>query len=296
MVTHAIYTHLSIEYMHIISYIAIAKSHLQVELAISMILIIIIGHVTSNDTYADCTLKTEPLAKLKGKYIRTFAKIKQTIKSKQLEIDDLRMNLEMAGDFSTNDITTTDQLFSLIGKNCTIYDYESLQVFLESLDCNEALNLLEEFTKELNNSILKELDLMSEINKPAMKGIYTLKVKYTGKESCKLSTEKMVRRIVMESLELKRASIFLIGAAEGCITFIYQISAVVKSYILDHKRVTPKGLALLASCDIKCLIVDETEILVPLEFKTQVSYSIHFIYLCKSLSYLRTKETVVLKI
>ena len=274
MVTHAIYTHLSIVYMHIISYITIAKSHLQVELAICMILIIIIGYVTSNETYADCTLRTEPLAKLKGNYIKTFAKIKRTIKSKQLEIDDLRMNLEMAGDcigFSTNDITTTDQLFSLIGEYCTIYDYELLQVFLESLDCDEALNLLEEFTKELNNSILKELDLMSEINKPPMNGTYTLKVKYTGKESCKLSTEKMVQRIVIESLKLKRASIFLIGTAEGCITFIYQISAIVKSYILDHKKITPKGLAKLASCDIKCLIVDETEILVPLEFKTQVS-------------------------
>lgn len=243
-----------------------------------MILIIIIGHAASIDTYRECSLTTEPLAKLKGKYLKTFGKIKRIVESKQLEIEDLRMNLEMAGDcigFSTDDkfskITTTDQLFSLIKKYCSIYDYELLQVFLESLDCNEAFNLLEEFTKELNNSILKELDLMSEINKPLMNGTYTLKVKYTGNKSCKLSTEKMVQRIVIESLKLKRASIFLIGIEEGCITFIYQISAVVKSYILDHKNITPEGLALLASCDIKCLTVDGTEILVPLEFKTQVS-------------------------
>lgn len=220
---------------------------------------------------------------MKGKYVKTFAEIKRIVKSKQLEIEDMRMNLELAGDcieLSTDDtfskITTIDQLFSHIKKYCSIYDYELLQVFLESLDCNEAINLLEEFTKELKKSILKELNLMSEVNRPLMNGTYTLKVKYTGNENCILSTEKMVKRIVLESFKLKKASIFLIGIEEGCITFIYQISAVVKSYILDHKKITPEGLALLASCDIKCLIVDGTEISVPLEFRIQVShYTLH---------------------
>ena len=234
----------------------------------------------------DCLLKTQPLVKLKGKYTKTFKNIKRIIESKQLEFEDLLMNLDMAikntedtedsTDGTANKITTMDELFSHISENCSIYDYELLQVFLESTDeCEEAVTLLDEFTEELNNSILNELDLMSEIkNKPVIDGTYTLKIKYTGKEKCTLRTENMVKRIVIESLKLKRASIIFIGVKEGCIAFIYQISAAVKSYILQH-TISSDGLGLLASNDIKCLIVDGTEIPIPLEFKIQVSMCIH---------------------
>lgn len=231
----------------------------------------------------DRCLETQPLAKLKANYARTVLKIKRIVESKQFKIEDLLMNLEMAHQnkctvFSTDDtfskITTVGQLFLHINKYCSIFDYELLQVFLESLDeCDEAANLLEEFTKELKRSILEELDLMPEIKdhpKTLMDGTYTLKIKYTGDKKCTLSTKDMVHRIVIESLKLPKASIIFIGLEEGCIAFIYQISAVVKSYILQH-RITPNNLGLLASHDIKCLIVDGIEIQVPIEFKVQVS-------------------------
>ena len=231
----------------------------------------------------DCVLEAQPLAKLKAKYINIFRKIKKIIESKQLEIEELKMILDMAHQndctvFSTDDtfskITTMNQLFQHISNYCSIYDYELLQVFLESIDeCDEAVNLLEEFTEELKKSILKELDLMSvfkEHPKTLMNGTFTLKVKYTGRETCTLPTKNMVQRIVIESLKLKKASIIFIGLEEGCIAFVYQISEIIKSYILQYK-ITPDGLALLASHDIKCLIVDQTEIPVPLELKIQVS-------------------------
>ena len=220
---------------------------------------------------------------MKAKYVKIFRKIKNIIESKQFEIEDLKMILDMAHQndctvFSTDDtfskISTINQLFDHISNYCTIYDYELLQIFLESLDeCDEAINELEKFTEELKNSILKELDLMAEIKdqpKTLMNGTFTLKVKYTGHKKCTLSTKHMVQRIVIESLKLQKASIIFIGLEEGCIAFVYQISAVVKSYILQYKF-TPDGLALLASHDIKCLIVDQTEIPVPLELKIQVS-------------------------
>ena len=252
----------------------------QVKLYIHVLIIV------NRSSTPDCLLKTQPLAKLKGKYTKTFKKIKCIIESKQLKLEELLTTLDMAHqntctevstDGTANKITTLDELFSHISEYCSIYDYELLQVFLESSDeCDEAVTLLEEFTEELNNSILKELDLMSEIkNKPIMNGTYTLKIKYTGKEKCTLPTKNMVQRIVIESFKLKRASIIFIGVEEGCIAFIYQISAAVKSYILQH-TITPDGLGLLASHDIKCLIVDGTEIPIPLEFKIQVS--IYYVY------------------
>ena len=241
----------------------------------------------------ECTLETQPLAKLKAKYVQVVRKIKRIIEriieSKKLEIEDLLFTLNTADQkkctvFSTDDvfskITTINQLFIRINDYCTIYDYELLQVFLDSIDeCDEAVKLLENFTKERNTSVLKELDLMSEIKdrpKIPMDGTYILKVKYTGDKESTLSTKEMVQRIVYEAFKLQKPSIIFMGLEEGCIAFIYQISAAVKAYIL-HYKITPDGLALLASHDIKCLIVDGTEIPTPLEFKIQVSTYIHML-------------------
>ena len=229
----------------------------------------------------ECMLKSRPLTKLKGKYVKVVDKIKHVIKSKSFEVKELieKLCLTDANNltiFSTDEafskIATVDQLFFNIGKYCNIYDYEMLESFLESLEeGDDAVKLLDDFTEELEDSILKELDLMSESKgqlepKKLMKGAYTLKVKYHGDQTCTLSAKKMVQRIVNESLGLNKPSIVFIGLEEGCIAFVYQISAAVKSYILSYK-ITPEGHALLTLHDIECLIVDGTEIPVPVEFK-----------------------------
>ena len=229
-------------------------------------------------------LKRKPLTKLKGKFINVVDKIRHIIESKPFKVEDLIRKLRQlidadqttvsSTDDTFGDITTVEQLFSYILKYYTysIYDYEQLEAFLASLDeCDEAIKLLDDFTKELEDSILLELDLMSENKdqlkpKKLMKGTFRLDVKYTGKEEYTLALQRMVKRIVQESLHLHKASITFIGSEEGCIAFVYQISVAVKSYI-QHYIITPNGLALLALHDIKCLVVDGTEIPIPVEFK-----------------------------
>ena len=225
-------------------------------------------------------LESKPLTKLKAKYIKVVSKIKHIIESKQFKVEELIEKMCLVDDLFSTDvafrgITTVNQLFFHINQYCNIYDYDLLQTFLASLDeCDEAVKLLDDFTEELHHSILKELNLMSESNgqlkpKVPMNGMYILKVKYTGDQKCTLSTKNMVQRIIYQSLELHKPSVIFIGLEEGCIAFVYQISAAVKSYILQH-NITPNGLALLALHDIKCLIVDGTVIPVPIEFKAQV--------------------------
>ena len=236
----------------------------------------------SDEKCRECMLQSRPLTKLKGKYVKVVDRIKNKIKLKSFKVEDLISKLCQSDAnnvtvFSTDEafskITTIDLLFFNIGKYCNIYDYEMLESFLDSLEeCDEAVTLLDEFTEELQESILKELDLMYESEgqlkpKKLMKGTCTLKVKYHGDQKCTLSAKKMVQRIVNESLGLRKASIIFIGLEEGCIAFVYQISKAVKSYILSYK-ITPEGHALLALYDIECLIVDGTEIPIPVEFKT----------------------------
>ena len=256
------------------------------------------GDVADNEVHHESLLESKPLTKLKAKYIKVVNKIKKIIESKRFKVEDLIANMCLADDrysvFSTDDefskITTINELFLHINKYCTIFEYKLLQMFLESLDeCDEAVKLLDDFTEELQHSVLKELDLMSESKdqlkpKIPMHGTCTLKIKYTGDQKCTLSTKNMVQRIVCESLKLHKLSIIFLGLEEGCIAFVYQISAVVKSYILE-KSITPNDLGLLALHDIKCLIVDDTEIPVPLEFKEQVSVMQAYGSLCSVYTY-----------
>ena len=57
-----------------------------------------------------------------------------------------------------------------------------LRGFVISIDCEEAIKLINDFTKELQESVLMELDLLSEVGKPQspMPGTHELVIKYTG--------------------------------------------------------------------------------------------------------------------
>ena len=43
-----------------------------------------------------------------------------------------------------------------------MYDYEVLKIFIKSTQCKEAIEMLEGFTIELENSLLKHLNLLSD--------------------------------------------------------------------------------------------------------------------------------------
>ena len=268
------------------------------------------GDVADNEVHHESLLKSKVLTKLKAKYIKVVNNIKKIIESKRFKVEDLIANMCLADDhysvFATDDafskITTINELFLHINKYCTIFEYKLLEMFLESLDeCGEAVKLLDDFTEELQRSVLKELDLMSESKdqlkpKIPMHGTCTLKIKYTGDQKCTLSTKNMVQRIVCECLKLHKLSIIFLGLEEGCVAFVYQISTAVKSYILQ-KCVTPNDLVLLALHDIKCLIVDDTEISAPLEFKAQVSVVQAYDSLCSVHTYniIWHKNLIVIK-
>ena len=62
-----------------------------------------------------------------------------------------------------NAIRTEIQLFQHVGKYCKgIYDYQVLNVLIQASECPEAIEELNDFAELLQNSILTEIDLISE--------------------------------------------------------------------------------------------------------------------------------------
>jgi len=226
----------------------------------------------------ECTLKNQVITKLKVQYIKLFNKIEQTMEKQPFDVNKLIKNLSAADEdkhtvFSTDDayntIKTISDLFQKIGKYCSVFDYELLQVLVHSIDCAEAIKLLKSFTEELNHSILNELDLLQvfqDQSKPIrlIPGMHELVIKYTGNK-CTLPMTSMIKRLIYDCFELKPGSVILRGMEEGCIALIYQISAAVKSYLL-HYKLGDREFTLLAIHKIKCVIVDGIDLQVPPEY------------------------------
>lgn len=145
---------------------------------------------------------------------------------------------------------------------CSIYDYELLEAFLDSVECQKAIELLDNFTKELYSSILIELDLLSDNEElpPFMPGTHTLVVKYGGEQST-MKIEKIIRKAIFsEFFQLKKGSLIFKGVQEGCVALIYQISSAVKCYLQQY-HISDKHLKLLfKEYKIECLLIDDEEL------------------------------------
>ena len=165
--------------------------------------------------------------------------------------------------FSTDEafkkITTIMILFHQIGRYISIYDYELLSAFVVSTECEEAIKVLGDFTAELQESILKDLDLMTdcgELLQPEQlsSGECRLVIKYIG-GNCTIDTLRIVQNVIRERFQLMRGSIIFRGVEEGCIALVHEISPSVKSHLLQCK-LDDDDRNVLAKHKIKCLLID----------------------------------------
>ena len=162
-------------------------------------------------------------------------------------------------------IKTTDELLKCLGKYCNgIYDYHALDIFVQASQCQEAIKELNDFTEMLQKSILKELDLLSdhgELLHPDdfMPGTYKFIVQYSGGK-CTRGTKDMIQDIVEQSVRLRKGVLIFKGFDIGSVLLIYQISEVVRNYLLQF-RLTKQNLLFLEGNNITGLIVDGVEII-----------------------------------
>jgi len=241
--------------------------------------------VLATDDETECVekeLKTRTVRKLKGKYAAVVDKLAHIIESKRLNINSLILKLCQLDEnnttiFSTDcafrEIHSVTKLFHCIGQYCSIYDYELLYSFIESTECEEAIKLLDNFTKEISTSILSDLDLLAEdgelrYTKGFISGTHKLSIKYVG-DKCTLKIKEMVQNIVCKCLKLKKGSIIFRGVEEGCVAFVYQISPAVKSYLLQYP-LTADHVALFRKYQIKCFIIDDEEFEMPMQSKVVI--------------------------
>ena len=178
--------------------------------------------------------------------------------------------------FSTDEafikINNTNDLFLHIGMYCSMYDFDLLLALVESTECQEAVKLLDDFTEELRCSILKDLDLLSEDGellklRDSCKALnHKLVIKYVGGSKFTLKAKEKIQNIIYQCFHLKKGCVIFKGVQEGCVAIVYQISAAVKSHILQIE-VTPSDMTMLDDHHIISVSIDD----VKLKISSQIS-------------------------
>ena len=235
--------------------------------------------------YIEKELNARTVTVLKRRYAITVD-ICNIFKGRNLDINSLILTLAALDNdnitiFSTDEalkrIHSVDELFIYISRYCSIYDYELLTDLVQSTECQEAIELLDDFTEKLNSSILRNLDLLyenGELRDPNdfMSGTHKLMIKYVGRE-CTMEIEKLVRSIICEHFHLRKGTIVFKGVQAGSVNFIYQISSAVKAHIQQYP-ITAKNVF---SDKIKCLIIDDEEVKFPAQLEgKRVAKQKHF--------------------
>ena len=226
-----------------------------------------------DDALIEKQLRARTLTKLKGKYANIVIKVQRIIEKQNFDIKELILSLCVADEenttiFSSNkafsEVTDIKSLFFQIGIYCSMYDFDLLLAFVESIECEEAIKLLDDFTKEIHHSVLKDLDLLSESGellnpKDFMPDTHKLVIKYVGGGKCTLKAKERIQNIVYGCYHLRKGSITFKGVQEGCFAFVYQISAAVKCHILQSD-ITPSDVTVLAENHITCISIDDVEL------------------------------------
>ena len=214
------------------------------------------------------------ITKLQQKFSNVLKELINILKEKRINIKEV-ITILCFNDVDKKSIFSTDaafstikseiQLFYHVAKYCkSIYDYQVLDYMVQASGCPEAIKQLTDFTELIQNSILTEIDLMSEHGEllhpdDFMPGTYKLIIEYVGGK-CTIETKEMVQGIVEQSVCLKKGVLIFKGFDVGSILFIYQISEAVKKYLLQYKF-TEQDVRFLEGNNITSLIVDDVRIM-----------------------------------
>ena len=231
------------------------------------------------------TLSQNLLRDMKVKYTQMMDDVKNELKHHDVFylLDKFRdADIDDATIFSKEDaidkIKTVKMLCYYLSSECKIYDYEILEVFMISIDCTKAVEIIRDFTKDFNNSILKDLNLLDfpksefEDFKPSGNN-RKLVIKY---ESMTLSKaeEQAVRTVLYKQFKLKDGAIRFVNIVDGSILLIYRISQKIKNYLLQYKITTDEAVSLRSYKIMQLIIDDEVEMKMPVKHDddwTQVS-------------------------
>ena len=222
-------------------------------------------------------VSNQTLKKIKlyrSKYSKMVSELKRTMEKyvsdpeNDYSVQDMIINLcssdnglsVFSTDYTLKKATTVSEVFLYISQNCSMYDYDVLKIYINSTDCEEAIQMVENFTKELENSLLKDLNLLSDDG--LIRHVWPsgnrrkLTIECSGK-SLTYQDKNLIQNVICEKFELPEASMQFVAVTAGSVYLVYEISVKVKEHMLQN-RITTADISLIAyKYKINCVTIDD---------------------------------------
>ena len=155
-----------------------------------------------------------------------------------------------------------EEVFEVLSNKCSLYDYELLRLFVKTTQCEEAAKILRDFSTELEQTLLKKLNLMCEYATFKSRNLpfdenRKLTIKCENKYmNITIEDERLIRNKLCALFKLPSHRLLLVDVTKGCIALIYEISQEVKEHLLQCKiQITEKPL--VERFTITQLIIDD---------------------------------------
>ena len=125
----------------------------------------------------------------------------------------------------------------------------------------------------MHSSILKDLNLLSDCDQKfnpddLMPGTYKFAIEYIG-DQCTMETKRVIQNVIRKHFHFRKGTIVFKGIETASIIFVYQISAVVRLYLLLY-QLDDQDLTAFAAHKITHLIIDGIKIRIPLRWDKKV--------------------------
>ena len=187
----------------------------------------------------------------------------------------------ISADENLRNAKKVSDVFLVISEHCNMYDYDALEILIKSTGCKQAIKVLTDFTNELNNSLLMHLNVLSDDNLRCKSNfqptgsIQKLTIEYRGRD-LKPEDIKVIKKILCDHFEdLREEFIQFIAANVGSVKLIFEISLMVKEYLLQYKITTGAATSLFEHQINRLIINDEVELKMSTEYADKVRTLLH---------------------
>ena len=236
----------------------------------------------SPDVPVKCHLSTTTLHDLNAKFVTLVEELSEIFKRKKKSYPVRKMITGLCtADKGNLTFFATDECFRLaktidydtlfhhIGRECKYFDFIILKTFIDGSKCTEAKKLMDNYIKEIENTVITDLNLEEYDDSQTEDTAKKLEI-ICDRKKVKLEELTLIVETVQRCLKLPSGSISVKDVKKNCIILVCRIPENVKYYLLQLK-IGIHELKPLSALKIQSLIIDdEIELKIPLDCNTKV--------------------------
>ena len=233
------------------------------------------------------------LCNLPPKYVTLIGELKKVFEKeeKRYPVPNIIISLSAADEdnltvFSTieclRSAKTIDEVFLYITIECNCFDFTILKTFIEGSGCTEAKELMENYIKEIENTVIVGLNLQKEYHNVQTERCDGSTKKFEivcDKNELKAKELNLIVETLRRCFDLPRASVMVTDVKKNCIVLICRVPLKVEYYLLQL-RITVHKLIPLSTLKITSLVLDgKMKLNIPMDCDSEVRTYVRM-YVC----------------